>query len=467
MKSPNPAASLLRASREDYTIDTLIALGLALLAGSLSLVTFAYLDPVLYGLNGIDFWFQSDMTRVFYNMTGADDASHYRANVHPLFSLAGNFSTKIVLEIFGRFANFGLEQAVQVVIAGVAFCWTAALFLLLRLISLPRLDAAIFSLLGVFSAASIFWFSVPETYSFGSLSIMAPLIVAAFSQYLAVSEKWYVFASVASFSFTITNWMSGLIASFVNLGIWKALRVGVLALLIVTFGWYIQKQIFPASGFFLDNSDELHYLVREESGGPFRILISFFSTSIVMPDIELVGKTNRPDWKILTVQHSFPWSSGVIGAGAAFCWLLLIGIGIKNLFLGNAPSPRIRLIIGLTLAGQLALHLLYGEETFLYSLHYLPLLITTAALAAIGQFRKISLILALVVLCGGGFNNLVKFREARNVMILHFYPERGGKTRVPVLDNPTDYLMEDQFSQSQQRDVLLELKTPALILDKT
>jgi hypothetical protein len=147
--------------------------------------------------------------------------------------------------------------------------------------------------------------------------------------------------------------------------------------------------------------------------------------------------------------------------------LLLLGIGIKNLFWGNAPSPRIRLIIGLTLAGQLVLHLLYGEETFLYSLHYLPLLIATAALAAIGQFRKISLILALIVLCGGGINNLVKFREARNVMILHFYPERGGEVRVPVLDAPTGYLMEDQFSQSQQRDVLLELKTPALILDNT
>jgi hypothetical protein len=261
--------------------------------------------------------------------------------------------------------------------------------------------------------------------------------------------------------------MSGLFASFVNLSIWKALRVSILVLLIVTLGWYIQKQIFPTSLFFLQDNSELNYLVTEESGGPLRVLISFFSTSIVMPDIELVGKINRPDWQILTVQHSFPWSGGVLATAAAACWLLLLGIGIKNLFWGNAPSPRIRLIIGLTLAGQLALHLLYGEETFLYSLHYLPLLIATAALAAIGQFRKISLILALIVLCGGGINNLVKFREARNVMILHFYPERGGEARVPVLDAPTGYLMEDQFSQSQQRDVLLELKTPALILDNT
>ncbi len=188
MKSSKHAASILRSGRDNYSIDALIAFGLALCAGVFSSMTFAYLDPVLYGLEGIDFWFQSDMTRVFYNMTGVDDASHYRASVHPLFSLAGYFSTKTVLGVFGRFAGFGPVQAVQVIIALVAFFWAAALYLLLRLMSLPRLDAAIFSLLGVFSAASIFWFSVPETYSFGSLSIMAPLIVASFSQYRPVSE---------------------------------------------------------------------------------------------------------------------------------------------------------------------------------------------------------------------------------------------------------------------------------------
>ncbi len=337
MKNANSAAAAPHAGPGTYAIDGLIASGLAVLAGVFSLMTFAYLDPVLYGLEGIDFWFQSDMTRVFYNMTGADDTLHYRTSVHPLFLLAGYFSTKTVLDIFGGFANFGKVQAVQMIIALIAFFWAAALYVLLRLMSLPRLDAAIFSLLGVFSAASIFWFSVPETYSFGSLSIMAPLIVAACSQYRPVSEIWYVFASVASFSFTITNWMSGLIASFVKLGIWRAFRVSVLALLIVTLGWYVQKQIFPASGFFFDNSAELNYLLTEESGGPLRVLISFFSTSIVMPDIELVGKINRPDWQILTVQHSFPWSGGALATTAAACWLLLLGIGIKNLFFRPRP----------------------------------------------------------------------------------------------------------------------------------
>lgn len=435
MKNANSAAAAPHAGPGTYAIDGLIASGLAVLAGVFSLMTFAYLDPVLYGLEGIDFWFQSDMARVFFNMTGAD-VPHYRTSVHPLFSLAGYFSTKTVLDIFGGFANFGKVQAVQMIIALIAFFWAAALYVLLRLMSLPRLDAAIFSLLGVFSAASIFWFSVPETYSFGSLSIIAPLIVAACSQYRPVSEIWYVFASVASFSFTITNWMSGLFASFVNLGIWKALRVSVLALLIVTLGWYVQKQIFPTSLFFLQDNSELNYLVTEESGGPLRVLISFFSTSIVMPDIELVGKINRPDWQILTVQHSFPWSGGALATAAAACWLLLLGIGIKNLFFGHAPSSRIRLSIGLTLAGQMALHLLYGEETFLYALHYLPLLIASAALAALGRFRRIALILALIVLCVGGLNNLMKFRQAREIMMHHFYPERGREAPSGVFFTP-------------------------------
>jgi hypothetical protein len=411
--------------------DFAIAALLAITSAVLSAATFRYLDQVLYGLLGIDFWFQSDMTRVFYNMTGVE-SSHYRASVHPLFSLIIyhlGFAVKYVAAaIFHAITD---EQTFQLINAAVAGTWMACLYILLRLLTLRRIDATLFSLLGALSAASLFWFSVPETYSFGSLTILLALIVAVVHQRRAVSEGWFVAVSAATLSITVTNWMAGLAATFLSMRIPKAIRVSVLAFAAVYLLWMLEKYLFPSAGSFLHNSEELNYLFREETGGPVHILISFFSTTVVMPQIELIGKLKRPDWLVLSVQHSFPWRSGVL-ATMSFCvWLPLLCLGLKQLLFGSIAG-RIRLLFAAVLAGQLALHLLYGEETFLYALHFLPLLIVTAALAATGPFRRTALALAAVLLITAGTNNIIRFREARRVMIQQFYPDRANSSSLPI-----------------------------------
>ncbi len=409
--------------RKELIIDGVVAFLLAVIMGIFSSMLFAYLDSALFGLEGIDFWFQADLARVHFNMVNHEYFAHYRASVHPLFSLFGYYSTLLVHKIFGLSMDIHLVEAVRLVIAIIAALWLGSLYILLRLLSLQRFDAILFALIAAFSSASLFWFSVPETYSFGSLSILLALIVSALTQYRPVAEGWFVAASVATFSFTITNWMAGLAANFVNLSLWKAVRVTIISVVVVSLLWWIEKQIFPSTGSFLQNSDEANFFFREETGGPFRILLSFFSSSMVMPDVELIDKLNRTDWKILTVQNSWPWSGGFFGAVAVFCWIVLLCTGFWNLFWGST-FPRLRLIIGLVLAGQLALHLIYGEETFLYALHYLPLLVITASLGATCRFRKIVLVLAVLLLCSGGLNNILKFREARETMMNHFYPSR-------------------------------------------
>lgn len=407
-------------------IDGLIATLLAAVSVLLSVLTFGYLDPVLYGLLGIDFWFQSDMTRVFYNMTGVE-SSHYRASVHPLFSLIAYYGVFVVEYSIRLFRNITAEQSAQLFVAVTAGIWTATLYSLLRLLALPRVDAVLFSMLGVLSAASLFWFSVPETYSFGSVSILLALVTASAYQRHRVAEGWFVIASAATLSITITNWMAGLGAAFITLKFGRALRVTLVAFAIVYLLWLLEKQLFPTTGSFLNNSGELNYIFREETGGPLHILIAFFSTTVVMPEIQLVGKIDRPDWLVLSVQHSFPWHGGPLNL-AAFCsWLALFSLGFWHLLSGPA-AVKIRLLIGAVLAGQLVLHLIYGEETFLYSLHFLPLLIITAALASTGRYRRVALVLVTAVLITAGTNNLVRFREARQVMIEHFYPDRSSSS---------------------------------------
>jgi len=67
--------------------------------------------------------------------------------------------------------------AVRIVIAAVALVQLAVH--LLRLIGCRQFDAALFSILAATSAAAMFWFVIPETYSFGSLSILLALGLTA------------------------------------------------------------------------------------------------------------------------------------------------------------------------------------------------------------------------------------------------------------------------------------------------
>ncbi len=411
-------------------IDGLIAALLAAVSVILSALTFGYLDPVLYGLLGIDFWFHSDMTRVFYNMTG-EESSHYRASVHPLFSLVAYHGALVVKQLAGLLRDITDEQSAQLLIAGVAGIWSATLYSLLRLLFLPRVDAVLFSLLGIFSAASLFWFSVPETYPFGSVSILLALVATAAGQRRDVAEGWFVGASAATLSMTITNWMAGIGAAFFSLKFGRAVRVTLIAFAIVYLLWMVQKELFPATTSFLHNNYEINYMFREETGGPLHILASFFSTTVVMPEVHLIPKDGRQDYLILSVQQSFPWQGGALNLTAAGGWLILFGLGFRQL-LSGPTARRNRLLIGSVLAGQLVLHLIYGEETFLYSLHFLPLLIVTAALSSTGRFRRLVLIMATVVLVAVGVNNIIRFREARQLMIKNFYPDRSSSSVLPA-----------------------------------
>ena len=414
--------------QKELLVDGGIAILLAAVLGLASFVASGTLDTVIFGMLGRDFWFQADIERVHYNMI--DVASdHFRTNVHPLFSLMGYFSTQAVHKIFNLSLETHLAHAVRGVIALIASLWMASFYVLLRLLSLKRIDAILFAVLAGVSSSSLFWFSVPETFSFGSLAILSALIVAAVAQYRNVTESWFVATGVATLGTTLTNWMAGLIVAFINLDWWKAVRVTVVTLLIVILLWFLEKEFFPSAEFFIGNSGETSYMFREEAGGLWRKLVAFFSFSMVMPDIELVVRTvNSPEWKIFSIQHALPWSGSLLGGLAVLSWFVLLCTGFWNLLRGSL-SVRMRLSVGLILLGQLSLHLVYGEETFLYALHYLPLLVVVAALGTLSRSRRIVLFFVVVLICTAGTNNILQFNKAQATIIHHFYPAQAAESK--------------------------------------
>jgi hypothetical protein len=77
----------------------------------------------------------------------------------------------------------------------------------------------------------------------------------------------------------------------------------------------------------------------------------------------------------------------VLQSVAVIAWLALLALGAVQLVRGDG-WPRLRLFLGGLAAGQLLLHMAYGDENFLYSMHTTLPLLLIAALSARGPLLR-------------------------------------------------------------------------------
>ena len=80
------------------------------------------------------------------------------------------------------------------------------------------------------------------------------------------------------------------------------------------------------------------------------------------------------------------------------------------------PGRRVFLALMTFVLGQVALHLVYGDVTFLYSLHFFPPLLGIAAFGWFSPIRMLSFSAALIFLVAGGLSNLHQFRVATEMV---------------------------------------------------
>ena len=97
-------------------------------------------------------------------------------------------------------------------------------------------------------------------------------------------------------------------------------------------------------------------------------------------------------------------------AAVAVCWIALVTLGVWSMLQSDWPLKRFSKLIVICLAGQLLLHVAYGSETFLYTLHFLPLLLCLCAFSFVGRLRKPAQVIALVLLLSCAINNAHAFR---------------------------------------------------------
>jgi len=113
----------------------------------------------------------------------------------------------------------------------------------------------------------------------------------------------------------------------------------------------------------------------------------------------------------MSVQHSSIASSGAWGVAATIGWAALVATALVGLA-SSRGNARVRFVLFGTLAGQVLLHLLYGEETFLYAVHVAPLLVLTAALGSVSRWRRVILVIAVVLACTAAMNNVRQLETA-------------------------------------------------------
>jgi hypothetical protein len=414
-----------------YRIDIAIAISLSIaIAISTYFGTYAIPDPIFTDFYAQDVWFGSDIPTVFGNITSVN-SDFGRNNKHPLFPLL------VFPLVFAVSKIFYLDplSAARIVAIGVAMLWVSSLYGLFRLMGCYRLDATLFSLMGAVSAAGIFWLVVPESFSFGSLTIILGLAFVALTQFRPFSPGWYVAVNVLTVSITITNWMVGILATFANHRWRKMLQILAISVLVATGLWILQRIVFTNSGFPFQPGTfigEKKFISAPGKGGILAVMSAIFYQTLVMPATQFVDFPIRPDWIKLDVNTLAPASGSWWGAIAVLSWTVLLGLGTWGFFT-TKQQPKLRLVLGLTLIAQIFMHSIYGvEETFLYSLHFIPLLLTLAAFGLFTRLRSICLLLAAISIVSAGINNRSQFSTVAATLWNYGTPQQQVKAQMKL-----------------------------------
>jgi hypothetical protein len=393
-------------------MDVLIIMTLAGIVGFASYQGGQLIDPVIFEQGTGSVWFESDMPFLFSMMTDRNADDHWRISTHPLFSLVAYPPAYVLKSVLG------VEQitAARIFATTVAILWVNMLFVILRLIGFRRFDAALFTMLGMTSASAMFWLVVLETYPIGSLSILMALAVVILGQSRKLSPLSYAVASALTLGFTFTNWMTGIIATMVNHSLKRTLQITINAFCIVVVLWMVEKVLFPEASFpFFFPRGLTQFILTTYAGGALNVLVSFVFHTMIMPAFVLVDRfpPDSPNqWPIMVTQYSLPGSgTQPWGMITVVLWGVLLGCGIWAFF-RIKQQTRFRIALGLMILGQLILCLVYGEETFLYALHFAPLLLILAALSTLSRIRLVVLVLAGVLLVTMGINNGSQFIKA-------------------------------------------------------
>ncbi|MEM5518138.1 hypothetical protein WNY37_14360 [Henriciella sp. AS95] len=395
--------------------DTLMALGFGLVGIAVSIWAFMQTGraPDIHQMSSL--WLQADVPRLAENMVSTA-GNNSRTAVHPVLS--------ILLYPFGKLLTVaGMDplMAAKTLIVLIMGANAALFSLTVRLLGLPRLVVAAFTLLFIATASFMFWSGIVESFQFSGFALILSLFMML--RINTAHWGWWVLVSLLSLGFLITNWVFGLIAMAVRLKLKPFVSVVIISLTAAVALSIAQNAAFSKASFFFNPKPlmhETHFLqtsmaadgTYEEGWQPVSNLRSIYVTSVVAmpayPQQQGYGRLTT------TNQNSGLPKDEISPLIAIAAWVLLFGLGLWGTILRR--DIRLPLIgAGLMLLVQTGLHLIYGEVTFLYSLNFMPLLILFASCAWFVPWKQAAVALASLVIVFGGINNERRLQQTINL----------------------------------------------------
>lgn len=390
----------------------LVAAALAVTAGIASWTASAHVVAATGHENASggfdDIWFDADTASTLSRLTVGGHEQDYTIR-HPLVPLLLRLPARVAMRSVPGADGATVLRAGLAVSAGL---WVALLFAVLRRVAARPLDAVVLTLVGMTSAASMFWFVAPETFAVGALTVLPALLLCAGRDAARRGEGWTTAAAALAASVTVTNAMFGAIAAFVRHPPRRAAQITANAIVVVLALWGLQRFVYPSSTFPYGYDESYRpFIFSADMRTPAAPLAVMLVGTVVMPEVTTIDRLTQDGYRVLSIQRSWPGSGSVAGAVATAAWAGMLVLGLAGMQRPDTP-PALRRFLLSALAGQAGLHVVFGEETFLFAMHFLPLLLALGALGTLTRARRAALILAAIVLVCGTLNNVEQFSRS-------------------------------------------------------
>jgi hypothetical protein len=367
-------------------------------------------------------WFDADPS-IYYDAMTNRVGVHSGASVHPLMP----FLMYPPVFALSRTLRIAKPEAVQMVMSLTAAAWVGVVYALGRVLRCRPMDAALLALLAGSSAGAAFTFVIPELHPIGGVTIVLCLIVAALNRTRVFTTAAHVGVNALSAAATVTNWPLGVLISLQARGVIGAIGVTAAAALLLFVLSLAQRAVFPTATLLLSNATGYAGDARyaSESGALSYARVRAAARvvlwhAVVMPEIGARGPSPiRPvgsaawPYRALSVQESSVVPAASIAGGiAVVLWTTLLAAGV----VAWLRHHRGWVVLPAGLAAQCGLYLVFGEETFLYALNWMPFFLALVALAlatSLGRYLRIGLV-ALIL--SNALNTVQQFRVVTDVL---------------------------------------------------
>lgn len=314
-------------------------------------------------------WLDSDVARIVSALSSRFNFFHYRSETHPLWSILVTTPFNVLAKVAS------LRDVTTAYVAAQAAALGFAFYIALRVFRIGRLDAFIVGALFLSTSTAWFWIGIPETFVWGGVSLLIAVIWTAAPR--GAHDVWTGPAqSVLTLAMTVTNWVAGLAAALIALGWKRAFTVTAMGFAFASGLSVLQNFLFPFSSKFLWIWGEDDGIVREPS---LHYLQVYFLHPLSMP-FQQLGQLGDPPNTLVRSSNieSLSTSASIESILYLALWGALVAGGVWTVVKRKA-SFKPALLVGVIIASNLALHAFYGDETFLYAMHFAPFFTIVAA----------------------------------------------------------------------------------------